>query len=96
MQSFFKKKEWRGEGIRRHFALSSSLLQFLKVSSLTFVVQTMVFQAKLPSHCVFKVKQNYLATVFLKSYNIPNCFNPELQSHVARNIEFGDKFVTNL
>ena len=30
---------------------------FLKVSSLTFVFQTMVFQATLPDPCVFKLMQ---------------------------------------
>ena len=54
MQNFFKKKvlpyfvggEWR------HYALSSYLFPFLKVSSLTFVIQTMTFQAKLHSYIV--------------------------------------------
>ena len=41
----------------KHCALSSCLFPFLKVSSLTFVVQTMVFQAKIPSQCVIKVIQ---------------------------------------
>ena len=64
MQSFFKKKfppplyfGGRGGGGWRHYALSSYLFPFLKVSSLTFAVQSMVFQAKLPSQCVFKVIQ---------------------------------------
>ena len=29
-------------------------------------------------------------------WNFPNCFKPELQNHIAENIRFGDKFVTNL
>ena len=44
-------------GRRRHYALSSYLFPFLKVSSQTFVVQTIVFQAKTPSQCVFKFIQ---------------------------------------
>ena len=76
MQSFSKKKEkgplilqglggWggRGAGGRRHYALSLYLFPFLKVSFLTFVVQTMAFQAKLPRHCVFKVMQHGYETV---------------------------------
>ena len=67
MQRFFKEKvppyfvrgggggEGGGSGGEsRHYALSSYLFPFLKVSFLTFVVQTITFQAKLPSHCVFK------------------------------------------
>ena len=86
MQSFFKKKDpsyfvggrgGRGGGRRggwwkRYYDLSSYLFSFLKVLSITFVVQTMTFQAKLPSHCFFKV--------------IPNCFEPELESHIAKHI----------
>ena len=41
-----------GAGERRHYALSSYFFQFLKVSSVNFVVQ------------VWPFKQNYLATVF--------------------------------
>ena len=48
---FFLGKE------RSHYDLSSYFFQFLKVLFLTLVVQTMAFQAKLPSHCVFKVIQ---------------------------------------
>ena len=40
---------------KRYDALSSYFFPFLKVSYLPFVVQTMVFHTKLPSHCVFKV-----------------------------------------
>ena len=51
MQSFFYEKRspvlCRGE--RKHYALSSYLFLFLKVSFQTFVVQTMTFQAELPS-----------------------------------------------
>ena len=52
-----KKPPYTLGGGRRHYALSSYLFQFLKVSSLTFVVQTVAFQAKKPSQCVFKVTQ---------------------------------------
>ena len=38
--------------------------------------------------------------LFLKSYsmvlNFPNHFKPELQSHIAKNIKLGDKFVSSL
>ena len=61
MQFFLKKKVppyflFLGEE-RRPYDLSSNVFQFLKVLFLTLVVQTMAFQAKLPSHCVFKVIQ---------------------------------------
>ena len=39
-----------------HYALSSYLFLFLKVSTVTFVLQTMAFQDKLSSH-FFKVIQ---------------------------------------
>ena len=57
MESVFKKKVplyIRGEEI---YASSSYLFQFLTVSSLTSVVQTMACQATLSSHCVSKVLQ---------------------------------------
>ena len=57
----------------KHYALSSYLFPFLKVSSLTFVVQTMVFQAKLPSQCVIKVIQ-YGYEVFQTVLSL-NCQN---------------------
>ena len=66
MKFFLRKKSLhtlgRGEGVRVgwvriHYDLSLYLFQFLKVSSLNFVVQTMIFQAKPPSHCYFKVMQ---------------------------------------
>ena len=44
--SFKRKKSSHTFGGRRHYALSSYLLPFLKASSLTSVVQTMVFQSK--------------------------------------------------
>ena len=51
MQSFFAKKVSPDLSVeRRHYALSSYLSTFLKVSSPTFVVQTMTFQVKLTSH----------------------------------------------
>ena len=78
----FKKKVppyilWRGG--MRHYVLSSYLFPFLKVSSLTFEVQTIVFQAKLPR-----------ATVFFKVIqygheNFPNYFESELQNHLVIN-----------
>ena len=37
---------------RIYYALCSYLFPFLNVSSLSFVVQTMAFQAKLYTHCV--------------------------------------------
>ena len=40
-----------GGGEKRHYVLSSYFFPFLKVSSVNFVVQSMTFQAKLPSHC---------------------------------------------
>ena len=46
-----KVPPWGG---RRYYALSSYICPFLKVSSLTFVLQAMAFQAKLPNHCVLK------------------------------------------
>ena len=36
---------------RRLYTLFLYLFPFLKVPSLTFVVQTITFQTKLPSHC---------------------------------------------
>ena len=66
MQGFFKKKVlssffWGGGagvgGGRKHYALSSYLFTFLKVSSLTFLVQTMAFQINLLSQCILKVIQ---------------------------------------
>ena len=57
-----------------------------KISSLTSVVHTMTFQAKLPTHCIQH-------TIWFR--NFPNCFKPELQNHVAKDIKLGDKFVTN-
>ena len=56
---------------RRHYALSSELFPFVKVSSLTFVVQTMAFQANPISHCVFKVTQ-YGYEIFLTVLSL-NC-----------------------
>ena len=73
---------------RKHYALFSCLSSFLKMLSLTFVVKTMTFRAKLPSHCF----QSH-AVWF---WNFPNCFKLELQNHTAKNIKLGDKFVTNL
>ena len=78
MQSFFKKKDplyFRrvGRRGRRYYSLSSYISPFLKVSSLTFVIQTLTFQAKLPSHCVFKViKYGYeiFQTVLSLNYKI--------------------------
>ena len=52
MQSFSKKKVpplhtfWK-----RHHALFSYLFSVVKVSSLTFVVQTMAFETKLANQC---------------------------------------------
>ena len=42
MQNFFKEKSapYFGSGGERHYALSLYLFPFLKLSSLTFVVQT--------------------------------------------------------
>ena len=57
MQSFFKTKVHTLGWGRRHYGLSSNLFPFLKVSCLTFVAQTMAFQAKLPSQRVFKATQ---------------------------------------
>ena len=74
MHSFFMKKKCPNIfKERRLYALSSYLFPFLKVSSITFVVQTMAFQAKLPSHCVFKVMQygyEIFQTVLSLSYKI--------------------------
>ena len=58
---------------RRYYALSSYFFPFLKVASLTFMVQTMVFQAKVLSHCVFKVIQygyEIFQTVWKMNFNI--------------------------
>ena len=58
---------------RRRFYALSYLFLFLKVSYITFVVQTMVFQTKLPSHCVFKVMQygyEIFQTVLSLNYKI--------------------------
>ena len=82
MQRFFKKKfphTFGGGGEMRHYSLSSYLSPFLKVSSLIFVVQTMAFQAKLPSKCVFKVFK-----VIQYSYEIfQTVFNLNCQNHIA-------------
>ena len=56
-----------------HYALSSYLFPFLKVSSLTFVVQTTALQAKLPTHCLFKVIQyghEIFETILSRNYKI--------------------------
>ena len=89
MQSFLMKK------VPPYFVRGEETLCFIfkslpisKSSSLIFVVQTMTFQAKLPSHG-FKSH-----TVWF--LNFPNCFKPELQNHIAKNIKLGDKFVTNI
>ena len=63
-------------GGRRHYALSSYLFLFLKDSSLTFVVQTISFQAKLPSQYVFKVIR----------YGYEIFQTVELENHIAKNI----------
>ena len=63
MQSFFKKKvapyflggAGRRGGGEDTLYFTSYLFSFLKVSSLVFVVETMTFQAELPSQCVFKL-----------------------------------------
>ena len=58
MQSFLRKNVspyYRGRGGDTMLYFHS--FPFLKVSSLTFVLQTMVFQAKLPGPCVFKLMQ---------------------------------------
>ena len=58
MQSFFKKNSPHTlGGGRRHSTLFSYLFPFLKVSSLTFVVETTIFQPKLPIQYFFKVTQ---------------------------------------
>ena len=44
---------------------------------ITFVVQTMAFQAKLPTHCVFQSH-----TVWLWKFS--NCFKPALKNHIAK------------
>ena len=86
MQRFFYEKSspilWGGDRVEwgiRHYALSSYLSPFLKVSSLTFEVQTMAFQAKLPSKCVFKVFKviQYSYEIFQTVLNL-NC-----QNHLA-------------
>ena len=63
-----------------HYALSSYLFPFLKVSSLTYVVQTMVFQNKTAESLCFKKH-----TVWLS--NFPNRFKFEVQSHIAKIIK---------
>ena len=47
----------------------------------------MTFYAKLLSLCF----QSH--TLWFSDF--PNCFKPELQNHIAKNIKTGDKFVTN-
>ena len=46
---------------------------------ITFVVQTLAFLAKLPTHCVFQSD-----TVWL--WNFPNSFNPALKNHIAKDL----------
>ena len=89
MQRFFMKK------VPSYFVGGEETLCFIfkyftiyKSSSLTFVIQTMTFQAKLRSHCF----SSY--TVWF--WNFPNCFKPELQNHITKNIKLSDKSVTNL
>ena len=87
MQSFFMKKfppyfvGGRGDTI-----LCLHTFPISKSSSLTFVIKTMTFQAKLPSHRL----------QYSKILKFPNCCKPELQNHIAKNIKLGNKFVTNL
>ena len=98
MQSFFMKTVppsvpqyfvgGGGEGGEETLFFIFKSFYISKSSSLTFVVQTMTSQAKLPSPC-FKSH-----TVWF--WNFPNCFKPQLQNHIAKNIKIRDKLVANL
>ena len=88
MRGYFKKKVPLYFEGRKHYALSSHLFQFLKVSSLTFVTKNYNLAKKQPS-----------LLRFLKSYCIVmkrSCFGPELENHLAKTLYLGGKFVTNL
>ena len=89
MRGYFKKKVPPYFEGRKHYALSLHLFQFLKVSSLTFVIK---------NYNLAKKKQPSLLR-FLKSYFIVmklSCFEPELENHLAKTLYLGGKFVTNL
>ena len=89
MRGYFKKKVPPYFEGRKHYALSLHLFQFLKVSSLTFVIK---------NYNLAKKKQPSLLC-FLKSYFIVmklSCFEPELENHLAKTLYLGGKFVTNL
>ena len=45
---------------------------------------------KPPDHRAYQTYR----TVWLS--NFPNCLKPELRNHIAKNIQVGDKLVTNL
>ena len=88
MRGYFKKKVPPYFEGRKHYALSSHLFQFLKVSSLTFVTKNYSLARKQPS-----------LLRFLKSYRIVmkwSCFERELENHLAKTLYLGGKFVTNL
>ena len=57
-QSFLRKKSRHtlGKG-EETLCFILYLFQFLKASSITFVVKTVAFQVKSPKHCVIKVIQ---------------------------------------
>ena len=77
MQSFFKKNfpHTLGGG-RRHSSLFSYFFPFLKVSSLTFVVETMTFQPKLPIKYLFKVTQyGYKKKIWKKNVQLNMVFH---------------------
>ena len=77
MQSFFKKNfPHTLEGGRRHSSLFSYFFPFLKVSSLTFVVETMTFQPKLPIKYLFKVTQyGYKKKIWKKNLQLNMVFH---------------------
>ena len=58
LQSFLRKKSRHtlGKG-EETLCFILYLFQFLKASSITFVVKTVAFQVKSPKHCVIKVIQ---------------------------------------
>ena len=77
MQSFFKKNfPHTLGGRRRHSTLFSYFFPFLKVSSLTFVVETMTFQPKLPIKYLFKVTQyGYEKKIWKKNLQLNMVFH---------------------
>ena len=90
MQSFFIKK----------FFLTFQRIE----ETLCFIfISFSHFLKSIPNFCGanYDLSSKTTQLLFLKSYsivscNFPNCFKPELQNHIAKNIKHGDKCITNL